>query len=353
LIRIGIVGSNYGRTVLLPAFRNDPRCVVIALAGSDHARTAEIARECGIPTAFSSWEDLLKRADIDAVLIATPPLIQPAIAMRAFERDKAVFIEKPMAATLQAATDMLRASETGVQIGMIDFEFTELLAWKKTKELLDAGAIGRMRHVMVTWNVENQATRKRLKHWKTSAQAGGGTLGNLASHSMHYLEWFGGPITEISARLATLPDDASMEVTATMSLAFASGAAGGFAVSSASYLGSGHRLEFYGEDGTLVLANTTANYMRGFKVFHARRPSAEFEEVAVDPDPIDSLSLDDRIAPVSRLAKRFLDAIEHRTTVSPSFSEGHRAQVLLDAVRRSHELRQTIRINEPAPAEIR
>ena len=33
MIRLGIVGCNYGRTVQLPAFRNDPRCTVVALAG--------------------------------------------------------------------------------------------------------------------------------------------------------------------------------------------------------------------------------------------------------------------------------------------------------------------------------
>ena len=49
MIRLGIVGCNYGRTVQLPAFRLDPRCQVVAMAGSDPARTAELARQCGIP----------------------------------------------------------------------------------------------------------------------------------------------------------------------------------------------------------------------------------------------------------------------------------------------------------------
>lgn len=351
MIRLGIVGSNYGRMVQLPAFRNDPRCVVMALAGTDQARAAECARESGIPTAFGNWEDLLKRADIDAVSIATPPSVQPAIAARAFERDKAVFIEKPMAAGLEEAAAMLRASQTGEQIAMIDFNFTEVMAWRKAKALIDAGALGRMRHVCVTWNVENKATRLRLKNWKTSAAAGGGALGNLASHSMHYLEWFCGPILEISARLASLPDDPELEVGVILSLAFASGAAGSFAVSTASYLGSGHRLEFYGEDGTLVLTNSTTDYMRGFTLLHARRPATALESVEIDPDPLDQASIDGRIAPVSRLASRFLDAIEQRKPVAPGFAEGYRVQVLLDAVRRSHELGRTVKTNEPAHTE--
>jgi predicted dehydrogenase len=192
---------------------------------------------------------------------------------------------------------------------------------------------------------------KRIKNWKTSGVSGGGALGNLASHSLHYFEWFGGPISELSARLAGLPDDPEMETTAMLSLAFSSGATGSLAVSSASYLGSGHRLEFYGDDGTLVLANPTSDYMRGFTLSHARRPAAALETMAIDPDPIDLKSPDGRIAPVSRLASRFLDAIEARKSVQPGFAEGYRVQMLLDAARRSHALGRTLKTDEPVKME--
>ena len=43
MIGVGIVGCNYGRTVLIPAFRQDPRCEVVALAGTDTARAAELS----------------------------------------------------------------------------------------------------------------------------------------------------------------------------------------------------------------------------------------------------------------------------------------------------------------------
>ena len=106
------------------------------------------------------------------------------------------------------------------------------------------------------WNVENASTRLRLKNWKTSGEDGGGALGNLGSHSLHYLEWFCGPIADLSARLSGLPDDPSIETN--MSLWPRASSPVLPAVSSmscASYLGTGHRLEFYGEDGTLVLDN--------------------------------------------------------------------------------------------------
>jgi predicted dehydrogenase len=333
VIRLGIVGCNYGRTVLLPAFRLDPRCQVVALAGTDPARTAELARQSGVPEAYGDWTKMIERVDV--IAIATPPRAQPEIAVAALKQGKPVFVEKPMAADLAGAAAMLR--QAGALPTMMDFGFTELLPWRKAKALLDSGAIGRLRHVAVNWNVENASTRLRLKNWKTSGNEGGGALGNLGSHSLHYLEWFCGPLTGLSARLSGLPDDPSFETNVALSLAFQSGAAGSFAMSCASYLGSGHRLEFYGEDGTLVLANPTSDYMRGFGVSHARRPADALTPVAVEDDPLDrQFPAEARIGPVSRLASRFLDAVEQRTPTTPGFAEGYRMQLLLDAVRLSH-----------------
>jgi predicted dehydrogenase len=335
VIRLGIVGCNYGRAVHLPAFRLDPRCEVVALAGSDLARTQKIAQEAGVPQAFDDWRDMIARDDIDAIAIATPPRLQAEIAVQALTLGKPTFMEKPLAADLAGAA-AIRA-QAGTIPTMVDFNFTEIVAWKKTKAMLDDDAVGRLRHVVVNWNVENVSTRLRLKNWKTSSESGGGALGNLASHSLHYLEWFCGPIAGLQARLASLPDDPEMETTVTLALAFKSGAAGSFAMSCASYLGTGHRLEFYGEDGTLALINPTGDYMRNFQVVHARRPAQALAPVAVDDDTLDrQYPTETRIAPVSRLVHRFIDGIERRRPVSPGVAEGYRVQVLLDAVRRSH-----------------
>jgi predicted dehydrogenase len=54
-------------------------------------------------------------------------------------------------------------------------------------------------------------------------------------------------------------------------------------------------------------------------------------------DPVDAKYPDGRIAPVSRLAKIFFDAIEDGTMAKPGFVEGYRVQMLIDAARRSHQ----------------
>lgn len=337
MIRIGIIGCNHGRLVHLPAFRRDPRCAVVALAGRDAARTAELAVAANIPLAFGDWTELVEHPDVDAVAIAMPPALQPAIAIRALELGKPVFAEKPMAAGLADARAMARAAADSGVAAMVDFNFSAIPVWRKARTLLRDGAIGRLRHVSVNWNVENHATRMRTRNWKTSGCDGGGALGNFASHSFHYLEWLCGAITGLSARLSGLPGKPATETHAVVGMAFSSGAAGSLAMSCASYLGSGHRLEFYGDEGTMTLINETPDYMRGFDLRLARRPASALALIDID-DPLDrDFPADGRIAPVARLAADFLDCIARGGPASPGFAEGCRVQALLDAVRRASD----------------
>ncbi len=336
MIRLGIVGVNYGRTVQLPAFRADPRCQVVALAGSDAARTEKLAREAGVAKGYGDWRAMVESKDVDAVAIATMPSLQPEIAMRALELGKPVFIEKPMASNLKAADAMLRKAEAARRATAIDFNFPFILTWQRAKQMLDDNACGRLRHVVVDWHVESRALQMRMRNWKTVGDDGGGVLGNFISHCFHYLEWFCGPISGLSARVSGPPDAKDLETTVAMGIEFKSGIACSLSMSCASYLGGGHRVEFFGEDGTLMLLNTGADYMRGFELFHARKPASTLEKIPA-ADPIDGKYPDGRIAPVSRIAKAFFDAIESGKTASPGFAEGYRAQVLIDAARRSHD----------------
>jgi predicted dehydrogenase len=342
VIRVGIVGSNFGRTILLPAFRADPRCEVAGLAGRDAEKAAGFARDAGIPRSFKTWAELVEDEAIDAIAIATPPALQPDIAIQALSRGKAVFLEKPLAATIAQADALLEQAELSKRPVMVDFEFPELPSWQQAKALMDRKSIGKLRHVVVSWQVENHATRMRLKSWKTSGDDGGGVLGNFVSHCFHYLEYFCGPLANLSAQLFGLPGERNAsEAIVALTGEFESGAGLSLSMSAASYLGSGHRVEFYGEDGTLMLINTTADYMRGFELLYAHRPAEKLARVEVKAAD-DSQFPDGRIAPVSRLAGRFLDAIEKGGSPTPGIREGHRVQHLIELARLSHDVSESV-----------
>lgn len=348
MIRLGIVGSNYGRTVQLPAFRADPRCEVVALAGSNEARTTELANAANVPKGYGDWRALVEDADVQAVAIATLPSLQAQIAIRALELGKPVFIEKPMASDLAGARAMRdKAQQTGLPT-MIDFNFHQIMGWQRAKQMLDDGAIGPLRHVAIHWHVESRSLQLRMRNWKTVGDTGGGVIGNFISHCFHYLEWFVGPLAGVSARIAGLPDDPETETTVAMAMQFKSGQLASLSMSCASYLGIGHRIEFFGDDGTLVLHNPGTDYMRGFELSYGKRPGA-LEPIPVT-DPIDAQYPDGRIAPVSRLVNRFINAIERGGIATPGFAEGYRVQYLIDAARRSHGEGRWIDVDSTAGA---
>jgi predicted dehydrogenase len=331
VIRLGIVGSNFGCAVLLPAFRTDPRCEVVALAGSDPARTQERAREHNIPKSYDRWEDLIADTGIEAVAIATPPDIQPNVAIAAIESGKAVFAEKPLALDFDVARDVRKAVQKSGKAFAIDFEFPELPAWRKAKEMLEGDAIGPLRHLSVAWHIETYATKMRLKSWRTAHAPSGGAVGNFVSHCLHYMEHFCGPIRTMSANMLTPLDAREIESGATLNGSFENGAGYTLTMNADAYLGPGHRIELYGKDGTLILNNQTADHARGFTLHHARRPATELSLVPVSEE---GLNLPDgRIAPVARIVRRFLDSIETRAVTKPGLAEAYRVQTLIAAAR--------------------
>jgi predicted dehydrogenase len=311
---------------------------VVALAGRDAARTAELAKDSDVPLAFGSWEKLVECPSVDAIAIAATPHLQPEIAVLALERGKSVFAEKPMAADLAGAKRMMEAAQASGCTATVDFSFREILSWKRARTLIHEGAIGRLRHVDVNWSVENYGTRMRLRNWKTLGDEGGGVLGNFVSHCFHYLEWFCGPIVGMSAHLSGLPDAPDLETNAGVNVMFHSGAAGRLAVSCASYLGSGHRIEFYGEDGALTLVNATTDYMRGFQLNLGRRPATRMSPIDVVDETDLRFPADGRIAPISRMASGFLDGVERGAPDTIGFAQGLRVQGLLDIARRANDL---------------
>ncbi|MBU1084270.1 MAG: hypothetical protein KKG84_04155, partial [Candidatus Omnitrophica bacterium] len=228
---------------------------------------------------------------------------------------------------------------------MIDLEFPEILEWKKAKSILERGDIGTLRHIVVSWDIETYSNKKGLDSWKTRTDEGGGTLNQFASHVFYYLEWFVGPITSLSCRMHKAPGDTRRTDTLNIiSAKTASGCALSVTISTHSIPGGGHRIEFYGSEGTMVLENTSSDHINGFKIFTAKRGTSKIEETCQHslsaPDP------DSRIAPVSCLVNRFLDWIETGLPQRPDLKDSLRVQQLLDAARRSNGSEQRIEVNK-------
>jgi predicted dehydrogenase len=325
-VTIGLVGVGFGRQVHAPAFRVDPRCEFRAVCASSLERAQHAAAALGVPRAYGDWRELLADPEIQAVALAVPPAAQAGIALAAVRAGKHVFCEKPLALNTAQAREILAAAETTRVAHAMDFIFPEIPAWRRARELLPA--VGRVRQVALTWRLETYAYRARLQNWKMSPESGGGTLNNFASHTFYYLEWLFGPATRLAATLRPGPPSADAGVE--LWLEFAAGFSATVSIAADTFLGPGHCLEIYGDDGALRLENKTADYANGFALALGTRAGGKLEPVAL---PADTGAADGRIAAVARIASRFLDAILSGLPVTPGLRDGLRVQQLIDATR--------------------
>jgi predicted dehydrogenase len=324
-IRVGVIGLRFGSQVHIPAFRSDTRCEVIALAGRDAGKAAGVARDLGVPASYADWRELVAASDIDAVTIAVPPAAQPAIIAEAARHGKHVFCEKPLAASVADARQALVSVEaTGVVHG-IDFIFPEIAAWQQARTLLAEGAIGRPVHFAYTWRTETYASRTNAPTWKNRPDEGGGVLGNFASHAFYNIEWLLGGIQEIEG--LAFPRDRRRGRAIDGVVRLENGVVGNLSVSTDAFLGSGHGVEIYGDEGTLVLHNSTSDYATGFRLSLGTRVSGALVCVFTGDDA--GAEVDGRLAPVSRLVRRFIDAIRGGTAMTPNLADGVRVQELL------------------------
>jgi predicted dehydrogenase len=328
-ISIGLIGIGYGQQVHIPAFRSDDRCRIVGICASTAERAREVATRHAIPRSFGDWREVVADPGIDAISVAVPPALQMEIVVAAAAAGKHVFCEKPVAPCADQAREMLRVVEDKGVVHAVDFIFPEIAAWQRARQVLRGGELGSLRHLALSWRVETYSYRAKRDSWKLHREEGGGTLNNFASHSLYYLEWLFGPIARIEGRLA--PEGAAGDARVDAWVDFAGGVTGTLSVAADSFLGSGHRLEVYGEQGTLVLENRSADHASGFVLAVGTRASGSLiSEPAEDPDGPGG---DGRITATSAIVRRFLDAITSGHAVTPSLKDGLRVQELIDAIR--------------------
>jgi UDP-N-acetyl-2-amino-2-deoxyglucuronate dehydrogenase len=142
-LRIAILGSGYmGRTHAECITRHMTRARLAAISGG--SRAPGLAADYGVPYE-PTYESLLARDDVDAVLIATPHADHCPQTIAAAEAGKHVLVEKPMATSVTDCSAMIEACEAaGVRLEVIQTQrFRGAIA--RTQRLIAEGAIGRVR----------------------------------------------------------------------------------------------------------------------------------------------------------------------------------------------------------------
>lgn len=186
---------------------------ITLVAGWDHdaGRLAASAKQHAVE-AVSDVAALLRRADIDAVVIGAETSLHAALVERAAEAGKAIVLQKPLALTLKEAGRIVDAVErTGVP-------FT--LAWQmrvdpqhlEMKRLLEEGVLGRIYMVRRRHGLSTHVWPGFEHSWHVKPELNRGMWADDAAHPIDWLLWLLGEPASVTAEVATLrspavPDD--------------------------------------------------------------------------------------------------------------------------------------------------
>ena len=109
--RFGVVGTGAMSATMMECLALDPRVAVVAVASADPERARAFAARFGIAHAHGDLGELLARADVDAVYIATSTRDHAAHAIAALAAGKAVLCEKPFAIDAGEGLRVVQAAE--------------------------------------------------------------------------------------------------------------------------------------------------------------------------------------------------------------------------------------------------
>jgi predicted dehydrogenase len=350
IVRVGIIGAGFAKTTQIPAFQNCEGARVVAIASGHREHAAEVARQSGIPNVESDWRSLVKRDDLDLISIVTPVVTHCEMTLAALDAGKSVLCEKPMAMNAGEARHMMERAQAAGVLAHIDHELRFLPGRIKMRELIRAGAIGKIRHVALRFRSDSRLDHNRPWNWWSDKNQGGGALGAIGSHVIDAFRWLlETEVSEVTANLAThVPkrtdaEGQTREVTtddeANLMLRFADselteGATGSASMSLVEAGAPDHCLEIFGSTGALMIQENGDLWQASAGDGDWRRVDVTRADLA--PGMRDSgwgrgFTIFSR-----KIVEAWRDG---RTSVAgaATFADGYRTQLVLDAARKSHE----------------
>jgi predicted dehydrogenase len=142
----------------------------------------------GVET-YSDFDVMLKKADLNAVVIATPSSSHASMVRAALERDLHVFCEKPFTLSARDAVELAALGRERGLVTQVGYHNRFVGAFREVKALLDANAIGRVTHVLGE-AYGPVVLKPKGGTWRSQRTEGGGCLYDYAAHAIDLVNWY-------------------------------------------------------------------------------------------------------------------------------------------------------------------
>jgi len=204
-VGIGMIGAAgaFGRFIA-EAIEEMGGARLVAVAGTNEERTQRAAHDLGAARAYVDYRRLVDDPDVDAVIISAPPGDHAAMGIAAARAGKAIFMEKPVALSVDECRGLLAAVRQAGVAATVDFVMRYNAIFDALESWTRAGVLGGLRRV----DFQNFAADESLApdHWFWDRARSGGIL---VEHGVHFFDIYGhlvgAPPVEVRGILTTRP----------------------------------------------------------------------------------------------------------------------------------------------------
>ncbi len=327
LIGAGRIGQRHARTLATRVPRADLVAVADAVPDAARSTAATVRLERWTTDATSLFAD----PDIDAVVIASSTETHAPYIIAAAEAGKDVFCEKPIAldlAATDAALDVVERSGVRLQIG---FQRRFDKGYRRAKEMIEAGTLGRIESLRDTMRDPTPASREYIARC-------GGLFRDMTIHNFDTVRWLmGAEVEEVYAVGAALVDPMFAELddidTGIVTLRFVGGGLAVIDNSRRSGFGYDVRTEVFGSEGAIFVG-----YARETPLLHLSKDGVKSDHVSWFLDRFDQAYEEELHA--------FVDGCSTRESPDVTGEDGRAAMVLAYAAEAARRDNRPVRVEE-------
>lgn len=255
-MRFGLIGAGGIAQAYGQIFHVVGEADLVAVADVRPEAAQAMAEGAGCPS-FAGHEELANGADVDAVLICTPPSTHPEICRFFLERGTPVLCEKPLSTDSGSARALVQlAADRNVTFTMAT-KFRYVQDVIRAKSIVESGILGEV--VLF----ENAFTSRvdMSQRWNSKPEiSGGGVVIDNGTHSVDIVRYFVGPIAEVFGVEGKRIQSVEVEDTARLFLRSVGGVLGSVDLSWSINKELESYLEIYGSHGVIRVGWRESKY---------------------------------------------------------------------------------------------
>lgn len=203
--RLGVIGAGArGESFARQLYQGHPRASLFGVCDVDADRLEKFCNYCELTEArrFTDPSEFLNHPEMDGVIICTPEFTHAEVACTAMEAGKPVYIEKPLAHTIEDGQRILATQQKTGTVAYVGFNMRAAPVHQKAHDIVQGGDLGEMLYAggMEILHQSHGAAYMRRFHRKTALS--GGLLNHKSCHDLDIILWVVGHehlITRVSS----------------------------------------------------------------------------------------------------------------------------------------------------------